>query len=157
MDEASTKRPPGIYFMHLGPGTDFNKYPAWRYHEWKDPIQVKDTEEDEKVKAAGWEAPSPALTHVRYLMNWRFDLEDLTPRQLVVFARDEFGVDLPVEAGVEKLFKSIWRLHTSKPLNRDNVILFAQSIEMNYDETLVEIKRLVETEGVEEPVEEFWA
>ena len=149
-------RKKGIYFMHLGdkPGP---KYPAWRYHEWKEPLLVKNTEEDENAVKGGYEGITKSFTHVRYLMNWRFDLEDLTPRQLVLFAKDEFDVDLPVEAGVEKLFKSIWRLHTSQPTNRENVVLFAHSVEMNYDETLVEIKRLVEKEGIAEPVEEFWA
>ena len=156
IDTIPTKKP-GIFFKFLGDGKRETRYPAWRYHEWFDPVIVNDTEEDEKVHLEGWEAPSRSVTHVRYLMNWRFDLEDLTPRQLVLFAKDEFGVDLPVEAGTEKLFKSIWRLHTSKPANRDNVVLFAQSMKMNYDETLVEIKRLVEKEGIAEPVEEFWA
>ena len=134
-----------------------DKYPAWRYHDWKEPLLVHNTKEDENSLKGGWKPVAKSLTHVRYLMNWRFDLEDLTPRQLVLFAKEEFGVDLPVKAGTEKLFKSIWRLHTNKPLNRENVVLFAQSMKMNYDETLVEIKRLVEQEGVAEPVEEFWA
>lgn len=118
---------------------------------------VQNTDEDDSARAEGWAAPEPSETRVRYLINWRFDLEELSPRQLVMFAMDEFKVNLPVEAGREKLFKAIWRLHTAKPTNRENVVLFAQSMKMNYDETLVEIKRLVETEGVEEPVEEFWA
>ena len=158
MDTVTTKPDSGMYWMFLGDGRDQrSEYPAWRYHEWKEPIIVNNTEEDEVSKLRGYEQASKGITHVRYLMNWRFDLEDLTARQLVLFAKDEFDIDLPVEAGTEKLFKSIFRLHTSKPLNRENVVLFAQSVQMNYDETLVEIKRLVEKEGVPEPVEEFWA
>jgi len=157
IDAITTKRGPGIWFKFLGDGKDRKEYPAWRYHEWKEPILVNNKEEDENAQKAGWQAPSPALTSVRYLMNWRFDLEDLTARQLALFAKDEFDIDLPVEAGREKLFKAIWKLHTNKPLNRESVVLFAQSVKMNYDETQEEIKRLVEKEGVAEPYEEFWA
>ena len=149
-------RKPGIFFKYLGDKPQ-DTYPGWRYHEWKEPLIVHNTQEDEDAAKGGWEAITPGLTQVRYLMNWRFDLEDLTPRQLVLFAKEEFDVELPIDAGHEKLFKSIWKLHTNKPMNRDNVVLFAQSMKMNYDETCSEIKRLVEEEGVAEPVEEFWA
>jgi len=152
----TSTRKPGIYFMHLGEKPR-NQFPAWRYHEWKEPVMVHNTDEDEIARKAGWEKISQSVTSVRYLMNWRFDLEDLTPRQLVLFAKDEFDVELPVEVGAEKLFKAIWKLHTNAPMNRENVVLFAQSVEMNYDETLKEIKRRVEVDGVAEPVEEFWA
>jgi len=146
----------GIFFV--GARGERKKYPAWRYHVdgMAEPILVHNKQEDEAANQGGWRELDTPMTQVRYLMNWRFDLEDMTARQLAQFARDMFDIDLPVEAGREKLFKAIWKLHINVPENRKNIVLFAHSIKMNYDETQDQIRKAVE--GVEPVlVEEFYA
>jgi hypothetical protein len=147
--------PDGIY-VHNIPGREYKPYPAWRYHEWLEPIIVQGTEEDERAKEGGWIEHNKPITASRCLLNQRFDLEDMSARQLAQYAKDEFGVDLPVEAGKEKLFKSIWKMSINAPENRDRVVLMAHSLEMNYDETQAQIlKQIRNAEDV--TTEEFWA
>jgi hypothetical protein len=140
----TTKRTlPGI-FVHGIPGRDYD-YPAWRYHEFHEPIVVHSTEEDEKYKGMGYiNAKHQVTTACRYLLNWRFDLEDFSPRQLAQFAKDEFEGDLPIQAGSEELFKCLYRLHTSDPRNQENIVLMAHSIRMEYDATCKYIKDVAE-------------
>jgi hypothetical protein len=147
--------PDGIFVLGF-PG-EHKKYPAWRYHEWLEPVLVQDTEGDERVKAQGWIEHNKPVTSVRHLLNQRFDLEDMSARQLAQYARDEFGVDLPVEAGKEKLFKSIWRLSINAPENEGRVVMIAHSLELNYEETQLEIRKLVAKKEGEVTVEEFYA
>jgi hypothetical protein len=148
--------PDGIFFMGFH-GEKSKKYPAWRYHEWQEPVIVNDKEEDERAAAAGWIEHNKPMTMVRHLLNQRFDLEDMSARQLALYARQEYGVDLPVEAGKEKLFKAIWRLSINAPENEDRVVLMAHSLEMNYEETQLEIKKLAAKGEEETTVEEFYA
>jgi hypothetical protein len=155
-DDPQKNLPDGIFFNGF-PGEKVKEYPAWRYHEWLEPVMVHGTKEDEKVQRQGWMKHNKPVTAVRYLLNQRFDLEDMSARQLAQYARDEYGVDLPVEAGKEKLFKSIWRLSMNAPENEGRVVMMANAIEMNYDETQSEIRRLVKKGEGEITVEEFWA
>jgi len=139
MDES--RQPDGIFFAGF-PGEDEKPYPAWRYHEWLEPIIVADVEADEKAQAQGWYVHNKPITMVRHLLNQRFDLEDFSARQLVQYAKDEFGVELPVDAGREKLFKTIWKLSVNAPENKDRVVLMAVALEMNYEEEQSEIARM---------------
>ena len=157
-----TKFLPGIFVDRVA-GRD-SPYPAWRYHEFHEPIIVHDTEEDEKFTAQGYiNARHQVTTACRYLINWRFDLEDFTPRQLAQFAKDEFEVNLPIQAGAEELFRCLYKLHVSDPRNQENIVLMAHSIRMEYDATCKYIKDVAEfgkiPEGckVEVITEEFTA
>ena len=149
------RQPDGIFV--IGPPGASKKYPAWRYHEWLEPLIVQDTAADDKAKMQGWFEHNKPITMSRHLLNQRFDLEDMTARQLVAYARDEFGVDLPSEAGKEKLFKSIWRLSMNAPENEGRIVMMAHAIKLNYDETQLEIQKLADKGEAEVTVEEFWA
>lgn len=142
------------YFVGLQGG---KIYPAWRYHEVLRPKIVHNTEEDQEASDAGWKAVNVPMGANPQLLNWHWDLEDFSAKQMVLFAKEEFGVELPFEAGEEKLFQVIWDLTKTAPANKDRIILMAQTIEMEYDETLAEIKRLVKTGDAEVTVEEFTA
>jgi hypothetical protein len=146
---------PGIYFKGI-PGMDgYKQYPAWRYHRINDPLIVQNTEEDEKVRLDGYEPINIPITCNKNLSNWFWDLEDLSPKQLVVFAREEFGVDLPIEAGQERLLKAVLELSKSAPQNRGRIALMAHTIKMNYDETLLEIRKMADSGMSEVETMEF--
>jgi len=142
------------YFMGF---KTLKTYPAWRYHEVLQPKIVNNTQEDQEANDAGWKAVNVPMGRNPQLLNWHWDLEDFSAKQMVLFAKEEFNIELPFEAGVEKLFKVIWDLTKSAPANENRIILMAQTIKMEYDETLEEIKRLIETEPAEVTVEEFYA
>jgi len=148
-------QPDGIFV--IGPPGATKKYPAWRYHDWLEPIIVQNEEEDAKAKAQGWFEHNKPITMSRHLLNERFDLEDMSARQLVCYARDEFGVELPVDAGKEKLFKAIWRLSMNAPENEGRIVMMAHALKLNYDETQLEIKKLAGKGEAEITVEEFYA
>lgn len=144
MDENQGKKPEqggGVYVVGFG-GKKFDRYPAWRYHEFFEPVIVQNTDEDDEAQAKGWKTLDTPITGVQHLSNWRHDLEDMTAKQLVLFAKEEFGVDLPVEAGEVRLVKAMWRLTQLAPQHTGRITLLAQSIEMNYDETLDEIREM---------------
>ena len=132
----------GIFWRGFGGARSYKTYPGWRYHKWLEPYIVNNTEEDYQASIAGWKQLDIPITSVKHLNNWRYDFEDMTARQLVLFAYEEFDVDLPVEAGEEKLFKAIWKLSNFAPQNKGRVALMAHSIEMNYDETVKYIQEL---------------
>ena len=143
MDNTNLKSPWGIYFRGVRGEADFKPYPAWRYHKCLEPIIVHDTEEDENANKKGFLAPCSPVTANTGLVNWFWDLEDMSPKQLVVYADDEYGVKLPLEAGQEELFRAILELGKSAPQNRNRLVLLAHTIRMNYEETLDEIRRMV--------------
>lgn len=120
------------------------EYPAWRYHSFFPPKIVNNEQEDKEAAAAGWNDPMTPITAIPHLSNWFHDLEDFNARQLVRFAKEEFDVDLPVEAGEERLLKAMWELVHSAPQHKGRIALLAQSVEMNYDETITQIKRHAE-------------
>ena len=134
-------RRPGIYFRAYG--TNRGKtYPAWRYHKHLDAIVVNDTAQDIEAQEQGYEHLDVITKSNPHLLNYMADLEDLSARQLARYAKEEFGVDLPPEAGEEKLRESIRALTVFSPKNRDRIVLLAQSVKMNYDETVAEIRNL---------------
>lgn len=127
------------------------KYPVWLYHADKEPLLVENEEEEAEAKRNGYDSIRAADMSNKHLVNWFWDLEDFSPRQLQVFAREEYGVDLPIEAGQEKLFKAVAELTRFAPQNRNRLVLMAHTIKMNYDETLEAIKHMITVpEGAEE-------
>ncbi len=132
--------PAGIYWRGIH-DENIKPYPAWRYHRIHEPILVKNTDEDVAIRVKGYEKPWMPHTANQGPINWYWDLEDFSPKQLVVYAGEEFGVDLPIDAGQERLFKAVLDLSHIKPESRDHMILMAHTIKMNYDETLIEIRK----------------
>ncbi len=149
--------------IYMGPdngGPDV-KYPCWRYHRLLDPLLVNNTEEDESCRKQGYDEPCAPISSNKQLINWFWDLEDMSPRQLRVFAKDEFEVDLPEDASQESLMKAVVRLSKCAPQNSGRIVLMAHTIKMNYDETIEEIKRMqsmVDSPDYKTEVtkEEFW-
>lgn len=141
MTESTADKRPGLYFEGFF-GQCSPKYPAWRYHDFYEPRLVHDTEQDMQASCEGWKDPGLLITAMPHKSNWNYDLEDMTAEQLVLFAKEEYDVDLPAEAGVEKLIKALWRIARIAPQNDGRMILLAQAVEMNYDETVKEIERM---------------
>ena len=135
------KRDRGIYFRGYG-GKPLKKYPCWRYHKVLQPIVVHDTAEDEAAQKRDFYPINIPITANKNIVNWIWDLEDLSPKQLVIYAHEEYEVDLPIEAGQEKLLKAILELGKHAPQNENRLVLMAHTIKMNYDETLEEIRRV---------------
>jgi hypothetical protein len=152
------KKSPGIYFERIDKFGAPVKYPAWRYHPLYEPIIVKNTEEDREALNKGWKDPSVPITAMQGFSNFYHDLEDMNARQLSKYAKDEYGADLPIEAGKAKLLWALWKIAAGAPKNKDRVVLLAQSIRMNLDETQSEITRKAGelTECEEITREEVW-
>ena len=136
------------------------RYPCYLYREDTAPLLVKDTSEEADARADGYDSVTAASMANKQLINWYWDLEDMSPRQLVVFAQDEYGVDLPVEAGQERLFQAVLELTRSAPQNRNRLVLMAHTMQMNYDATQEEIRRMMSGSGqhleIETITEEVW-
>ena len=149
------------HLMFVGFGPEVAQYPKWLHHDGTEPILVHDTAQEMAAREIGYDNITAAAMSNRNLNNWFWDLEDFSPKQLIVFAKDEFGVDLPPDAGQETLFKAVCKLTRYAPQNRNRLILMAHEIEMEYDATLAEIERLAagQGQGIEREVitEEFWA
>ena len=128
------------------------KYPLMMYRDDTEPITVENTEAEESARLKGYDVISANQMCNRHLINWFWDLEDLSPKQLVVFAQDEYNIDLPADASQEKLFQCVCLLSRAAPQNRDRIILMAHTIKMNYDETLAEIARVMENPGKDDEV-----
>ena len=129
--------------MCIGDPHGIKKYPIWLYKDGEEPITVTDTDAEQEARSKGYDAVTAGSMANKYLVNWFWDLEDFSAKQLHYFALEEFGVDLPVEAGQEKLFKAVVELTKSSPKNKNRMVLMAHTIKMNYDETLEEIRRLI--------------
>jgi hypothetical protein len=139
--ELQERKPDGIYFEGFF-GKTLKDYPAWRYHKFLEPRIVKDAQEDERARLEGWEPMSAPMSANTGLINWFWDLEDMSAKQLCVYAREEFDVDFPQDAGQEKLLKAVLELGKHAPQNRNRLVLMAHTIRMNYEETLFEIRRM---------------
>ncbi|MEE9436757.1 MAG: hypothetical protein V3V37_08730 [Candidatus Adiutricales bacterium] len=136
------------------------KFPCWLYHDKHKPRVVYNTAEEEQARFEGFDHVNASMMSNKSLVNWFWDFEDMSPRQLQVYAQEEYGVDLPIEAGQEKLFQAVTELTRHAPQNRNRLVLMAHTISMKYDATLEEIRRLVENPGdanVENIYEEFTA
>ncbi len=132
------------YFHKLQTDFDVRCYPRWLYKDGGDPILAhNETEWNEAVKN-GYDEPWALSISNKQLQNWYWDLEDMSARQLSVFASEEYGVDLPMEAGQERLLKAIIHLAKFAPQNQGRLTLMAHTIHFELDETIEEIKRQVE-------------
>ncbi len=147
MDQNTGIRRPGIYFRNYG-SNRAKSYPAWRYHKYLDAKIVNDTAEDIEAQEVGYEHLDTIVKSSPHLLNHMADLEDLSARQLAQYALEEFEIDLSPEVGEERLREHIRALTFASPKNKDRIVLLAQSIKMNYDETVKEIQRLAK--GFEE-------
>lgn len=158
-----TKKEPRfeVMFMGLNSENAVPHYPHWMHKEHEKPVLVKDEIEENAAREKGYDNISAAALSNRYLINWFWDLEDMSAKQLHVFAQEEYGVDLPIEAGQQKLFELVCELTRHAPQNQSRLVLMAHTIKMNYDETLEEIKRMMipGINGVASEVETFevWA
>jgi len=123
------------------------KYPCWLYHNDHDPKVVYDDSEEAQARLEGYDHITASMMSNKYLINWFWDLEDMSPRQLQVYAQEEFGVDLPIEAGQEKLFQAVTELTRFAPQNRNRLVFMAHTIQMNYEAALAEIQRIMDIPG----------
>jgi len=118
------------------------KYPAWRYHKLLDPILVKDTSGDEEAKLKGYYEPETSFMSNKILTNWYWDIEDMSSKQLSVFAKDEYGVDLPPDASQDKLQVAVFELGKFNTHDKGNLVFMAHEIKMNYDETIKQFREM---------------
>ena len=146
----------GIFFKAFH-GQPSRKYPSWRYHKIFDPILVHNTAQDEKVKREGWEPVFIPITANKYLSNWFWDLEDMSVKQLMIFAQEEYGIKLPVEAGQERLLKAVLQLSRMAPQNAGRIIFMAHQIKMNLDDFYQEVKKAQENAIMEKEDFIIWA
>ena len=58
----------------------------------------------------------------------------------------------PADASQEKLFQCVCLLSRAAPQNRDRIVLMAHTIKMNYDETLEEIRRVMDNPSDDDEV-----
>ena len=128
-------------------GQDVPVYPKWMYKKGTSPVKVKNAGEEEQVRAKGWDNVSAGMMANKTLQNCFWDFEDMSAKQLAVYAMDEFGVDLPWDADQDRLFMAVIELAKHAPQNRNRLVLMAHTMKMNYDETLSEIRRMVSGDG----------
>lgn len=137
------------------------RYPCWLYRADCDPLRVNNEDDEKQARDAGYDSITASDLSNKHLVNWVWDLEDMSPKQLRVFAMDEYGVDLPVEADQDTLFKAVLELARCAPQNRNRMILMAHTVQLNYDATLAEIRRLADCDNddvfVERTYEEVYA
>jgi len=142
-------------------GGNLPYYPFWLYKDGEAPVLVKSTDHEQEWVDKGYDAVTSASMANKHLINWFWDLEDFSPRQLRVFAMDEYEVDLPEGASQEALFRAVIDLTRAAPQNQNRMIYMAHTIKMNYSETQDQIKEMMEhvPEGatVENIYEEFTA
>ena len=135
---------PAMFFAGIVKDGKIKKYPAWRYHALYEPRIVQDEKQDQQAALEGWLPPEEPITSVPRLSNYFHDLEDFNERQLLAYAKEEFGVEFPREATKERLIRAIWQLYHITPKHKGRMVLLAQSVRMNYDETLKQIQRTAE-------------
>lgn len=132
-------------------------YPCRMYKDGEDPITIDSPDAEKAAKLQGFDHISAGQMANRNMVNWFWDIEDMSAKQLVVFAQDEYEIDLPIEAGQDKLFQAVCRLTRAAPQNRNRIVLMAHTIKLNYDATLAEISRTFEKPGDLDEVEtEEW-
>ena len=148
-------------FMGINNGQRLPVYPCWMYKDNCEPVLASDTDQEKKLRKDGYDSVTANSLANRCLINWFWDLEDMSAKQLVIFVKEEYNVDLPIEAGQEVLFKAVCDLAHHAPQNENRLILMAHTIQMNYDATIEEIKRMMTPgiNGVTNEIETFevWA
>lgn len=141
MDDKPEKE---LMFMGFAKGASpMPQYPCWLYREGTNPIVVSDTAAEAEARKNGYDSITAAAMSNKQLSNWFWDLEDMSPKQLRVYARDEYGVDLPEGASQQALFSAVCKLGKAAPQNRNRLVLMAHTIKMNYDATIEEIRRMI--------------
>lgn len=143
----------GIFFKGFGDVRQ-PKYPSWRYHKFKEPLLIYNTDEDDKCQTQGYEAVTVPLTANKNISNWFWDLEDMSAKQLSVFAKEEYDVDLPAEIGQEKLLKAILNITKTRLQDDNSIVYMAHVIKLDYDGLLDEIRQQVI--GAETETEVFY-
>jgi len=133
------KEKSGIFFEGKGEKGNLDPYPAWRYHDYEEPIIVRNAKEDREAREKGWDNVRAPITADQRFNNYYHDLEDFNNRQLAYYAKNEFGAELPAEASKAKLLWAIWQLAMRSRKTKKRIVLLAQSIRMNYDETVAEV------------------
>lgn len=151
------KKTAEAFFLGIRGDGNEKYYPHWVYHKVHEPILVNDTSEEDASKLRGFEAVGPFILSNSSMQNWFWDLEDMSSKQLRVFAKDEFGVDLPEDARQEVLFSAVCKLSKAAPQNQGRIALMAHTIRMNYDETIEQIRRGIAGGVTETITEEFVA
>jgi len=120
----------------------YRRYPCFMYREDTAPLCVHNEAEEDAARQNGYDSITAAACANPHLVNWFWDLEDMSPKQLRIFAAEEYGVDLPAEASQEKLFSAVVKLSRQAPQNQNRLVLMAHEIYLEYDATLEEIRRL---------------
>jgi len=144
------------YPMYMYPGDSNQSYEDMEERGSNGVMLVNNTDEELAARKRGYDNIHAGMIANKVLINWYWDLEDFSPKQLVYFAQEEFGVDLPIEAHQLKLLDAVLRLTKAAPQNCNRIVLMAHTIKLNYDETLSSIRKMIE--GVpEEIVQEFTA
>ena len=118
------------------------RYPMYYYKEDEEPLLIHSKDEEIAAINNGYDAFTTGMLSNKTVVNWFWDLEDLSPKQLVVFAKDEFGVELPADADQETLYRAVCKLSRTCPQNENRLVLIAQVMEMNLDATIAEIRRM---------------
>ncbi len=135
-------------------------YPCWLYHDKHEPRIVYNEDEEKQAKLEGFDHVNSTMMSNKTLVNWFWDFEDMSPKQLCVYSKEEYGVELPIEAGQKKLFQAVTELTRYAPQNKNRMVFMAHELPMKYEATLDEIRRMVDDPGemnVERTYEEFTA
>jgi hypothetical protein len=129
-------------FLGLNPNVIGTRHPLWLYHDELEPRIAENEEEEKSLRDKGYDLFNAGMLANKTIVNWFWDLEDFSPKQLAVFAKDEYGVDLPIDASQDVLYRSICKLAKFAPQNENRLVFIAQMMEMNLEATMAEIKRM---------------
>lgn len=140
--DTEKKIKPGFLFERVDKNGNAVKYPAWRYHDLYEPLIVKNAEEDLEASKQGYFTADTPITAHQGWNNFYHDLEDMNNRQLCKYAKDEYQAELPEQAPKAKLLWAIWQIAMASQKTKGRIVLLAQSMRMNLDETHEQIRRM---------------